>query len=379
MKMSSDNKKTILHIITGTSVGGAESMLYKLVRLDHSSHNVVISLTDWGLFADKISQMGVSVHALKISKNPVSVLKGVFNLLYYCYCYRPNIAVFWMYHSCFSSFLLRLFYWRKLKIIWNIRHTLDNIKNEKKLTRFLIRTLAKFSWFPEKILYNSSVSASKHEKFGFLKSKQEIIFNGFDIDQFKPDLVRRKHFRKTYNFTDADFLIGHAARYHPMKDHLTLIKSFKRVLEKYPKAHLLICGRGVNQNNMSLVKQIHSLGIAKNVYLLGQLIDLRDFYSALDLFVLSSAWGEGFSNVLGEAMACGVPCVATNVGDAARIVGSEECIVNPKMPEALAESILKQINKINGIEKSPSDRVRQHIINSFSLPKIVLQYNKLYQ
>jgi len=271
-----------------------------------------------------------------------------------------------------------LFYWGKTKFVWNLRYTPDNLKAEKKLTATLIKLLAYVSFFPHIIIYNSHVAAQLHEAMGYKKNKTKVIPNGFDIEVFKPSAKLRKQFREANGFSDEALLIGHAARFHPMKDHLGLLTVFKLMLRSNKNLKLLMCGRNVDENNRALRDKISELGLEGKVRLLGEISDLSNFYPAIDLFISPSAWGEGFPNVIGEAMLCGVPCVVTEVGDSGRITQNFAQPVKAGDYEGLAREGLAMLERSSREGDHLQAALREHIVAHYALPTVVRQFNEVF-
>lgn len=173
-------------------------------------------------------------------------------------------------------------------------------------------------------------------------------------------------------------LIGLAARHHPMKDHANFLQAAALTAARRPVARFVLAGVGVDAANAELGRAIAGLGLADRIYLLGERTDMPRFFQGLDIAVLSSAWGEGFPNVMGEAMACGVPCIATAVGDAPEITGQADWIVPPRDPNALAERLqgLIELGREGRVEQGRL--ARQRIVERYSLPAVVTQYEALY-
>ncbi len=363
------NNNIVMHIITGLGVGGAERMLLNLICGDVSHQHIVVSLTEPVFFVNKLREIDVPVFFIKFNKKAFLNFYGGIRLIKLLVRYRPDVALCWMYHSCFLSIFLRVFYWGKIKLIWNIRHTPDRLDSEKKTTARVIRFLRFFSWLPSKIIYNSAISANLHEELGYASGKRIVIPNGFDVDHFKS---------KRFKSVTENFVCGHAARFHPMKDHYNLLQAFSLVLCESPNSRLLLCGRNVDWDNTQLTSWIYQLKLEGRVELLGEVEDMRVFYSSLDLFVLCSAWGEAFPNVVGEAMSCGISCVVTDVGDSGKIVEGLGEVVPPRNSGLLAAAIINSFARIAQMELPLSQAVRNHVIKNYSLPMIVDKYNEIY-
>jgi glycosyltransferase involved in cell wall biosynthesis len=173
-------------------------------------------------------------------------------------------------------------------------------------------------------------------------------------------------------------LVGHVARWHGQKDHPNLIKAVKLVIERYPNVHFVLCGDDINRDNKILSDMIEKEGVKYNVHLMGRRNDINTLMPQFDLYVSSSKAGEAFPMVLGEAMACEVPCVTTDVGDSAYIVGDTGFVVPPENPRALANSIICYISKKFEERERLKKRARERIENHFALDLVMEKYESIY-
>ena len=298
----------IVHVITGLGIGGAEKMLYKLVK-EHSRHNVeiaVISLGALGPIGKEMQSLGVCVEALNMKRGRIPGFSVFMKLVAIIRRRKTEVLQGWMYHGNIAVTIAGLFITPRPKIYWNIRQSLGSIQVETRLTRKLIRIGAFLSRTPTAIIYNSRESARQHTDIGYSNKRSQFIPNGFDISELSYDDSMRMRVRRELGVDDDTTLIGHVARFHPKKDHNTFLEAAKTVLEKKSDVMFLGVGRGVEKNNLSLWRRIEELQLGKSVILLGEKNDVTSLYTALDLFVSSSAWGEGFPNCIGEAMAMGI-------------------------------------------------------------------------
>jgi glycosyltransferase involved in cell wall biosynthesis len=227
---------------------------------------------------------------------------------------------------------------------------------------------------PRAIIYNSHLGARQHEALGFAKEKRHIIDNGFDTDLFKPNRDARLKIRAQLGIADDVPLIGCVARLHPMKDHANFLRAAHKVIGVRPETIFVLVGR--NTETTELVKVICELGLDNNVRALGERSDIPAIMAALDILVLPSAWGEAFPNVVGEAMACGIPCIATDVGDSGRIVGDTGIVVPSRDSDALAQGMLSLLRRPD--RKALGDRARKRIVSEFSLGAMIRNYSDLY-
>ena len=370
----------ILYIISGLPTGGAEMMLYKLLSvIDRDIFEpVVISLTDYGSLGNNIKNLNIPVYKMEMKAgfpNPYKVW-GFIKLIRKI---KPELIQGWMYHGNLAALLAKWVLPNRVFLLWNIRHTPDDLKKEKRLTALVIRLGAKFSSHPDRIIYNSNVSEQKHELLGYDNKNKSIIPNGFNCEQFKPFNNAKSKLRHSLGLKKDTLLIGLVARYHIMKDHITFLHSAGKLNKTYPEIHFVLVGQDVDKNNHFLIKLIEDLKITKNVHLLGKRMDVDEITAGLDIACSSSSWGESFSNAIGEAMACGIPCIVTDVGDSVWIVGETGIVVKPGDRKAFTGAMITLI-KMSFEERLRLGKLaRNRIIKLFSLDPVVKQYEDMYQ
>jgi glycosyltransferase involved in cell wall biosynthesis len=368
--------RRVIFLITGLTTGGAEMMLLKLCsRLDRSRiAPSVISLSDKGVIGARVEALGIPVHTLNIGRSRLS-LAGLLRLRRLVLNLRPNLIQGWMYHGNLAASLAA----GSKPVVWGIRQSLYGLDKERVLTRWVIRLGAVISRSTRAIVYNSRTSARQHEQFGFDASRTQIIPNGFDTEVFRPDENARASIRRELGLSDDAILIGLIGRYHPMKDHRNFLSAAVLLAKKFPNVHFLLAGCEVDVGNTSLGAMIMDFGLGGRVFLLGERKDIPWLNGALDIASSASAWGEGFANVIGEAMSCGVPCVVTDVGDSAWIVGDTGWVVPPRNSEALATAWNNLIALGREGRQALGMQARQRVIENFSLGAVVEQYEDLYE
>lgn len=369
--------KRIIHIITGLSTGGAEMMLYRLlVSSDKSKFDpIVISLTDIGPIGEKIKSLRIPVVSLDMHKgkfNPYYLAKLVFLVGKY----SPNIIQTWMYHADLlgglAGFLLNV------PVVWGIHNSTLLPGASKRTTIWTAKINAKLSYvLPKRIVSCSNKAYWGHIDEGFSESKMCVIPNGFDITVFCVNSIARDYIRSELEISDNEFLIGMIARFDPQKDHGNFVESAKILTKVFPNCRFLLCGDNIDWNNKELSQMIYSNGLEKHFYLLGRREDVNAIQASLDIATLSS-FGEAFPLVIGEAMACGIPCVATDVGDSAYLVGSSGIVVPPKNPQALANAWQTILEKGKDERIALGNAARKRIEEHFSIQKITAMYESLY-
>ncbi len=374
------SKVTILYVITDLHIGGAEKMLYSLLSKMNKQRFAlgVISLMDSGTLGDRLEALGIPVYSLGMIRG-IPSLSATWKLIHLVDDFKPDIIQGWMYHGNLAAQLVKFFNMHKTYVLWSIHHSINSLKYEKKMTQFIIRFGAFLSQFSNQIVFVSRNSKSQHNALQYCSERSCVIPNGFDTSLFKPSVEARSNLRKELGLPENTFLIGSFGRDHPMKDRANFFKAAAQLLKEFPDVNFVLAGTGIDPNNQSIDRLIQDLGIANRIHLLGERNDIPHITPALDIFTSSSAYGEAFPLVVGEAMSCCVPCVVTDVGDSAWIVGDTGLVVQPQDPEALAnawkELIILDCEGRQALGKS----ARSKIIESFSLESVVAQYERLYE
>ncbi|HEY6252380.1 MAG TPA: glycosyltransferase [Candidatus Angelobacter sp.] len=370
----------VLHVITGLASGGAEMMLLKLLSARNKDFDPMVITLDHSerQLEPAISRLGVPVCCLGMRRwlpSPMAAL----TLRRIMQGFRPHVIQGWMPHGNLMASLAGAASRAHVPVLWNIRMSLSEARAEPIRTRAIIRLGAFLSWHPKAIIYNSQSGARQHEAAGYRTTKRVFIPNGFDCQVFQPDENARRKVRGDLGLPEDAFLVGIVARNHPMKDHECFLRAAARVMSRYPRTRFLLIGNGVTAEDARLSKAIAELRLEKNVFLLGQRTDIPRQTAALDVACSSSFWGEGFSNSIGEAMACGIPCVATDVGDNAYVVADTGLIVPPRRPEAFAHALTQLIEAGDEHRRKLGFLARQRIEENFSLATIVRRYEELYR
>ena len=351
-------------------------MLYKLLSaMDRDRFPVqVFSLSDIGATGVRIVRdLGIPVFSLRSASGGASVPAGV-RLLGNLRSGRPHIVQTWMYHAN----LLGGIAGRALgkPVVWNIRR--GSLTHLKRRTLWISRACsAVSSLVPARIVCCSSDALGRHAAAGYARARMTVIPNGFDLASFRPDPSLRQSLRDEFEIRSDTPLFGMVARFDPAKDHETFLRSAALIQRRCPNARFLLCGKDVDSGNRRLTQWVDALGLGGCCTLSGLRDDIPRILAGLDVLVSSSA-SEGFPNVLGEAMACGVPCAATDVGDSALVVGTTGRLVTPGNPEALAAACLELIEMGSRSRAELGARARLRIETHFSMPAIAAQYQDLY-
>ena len=368
----------IFHLITDLDRGGAETALCRLLGglVREGFDCRVASLIPAGPVAEDIRNLGVPVEELGMRRGRPS-LAAVTGLAGMLRAFRPHVLQTWLYHADLLG-LVAARLARVPVVAWNLRCALMELEHYSRVTTITRKACATLSRRPAVVVANSHAAVDYHKSLGYRPRRWEVIPNGFDLDAFRPDPEARTALRHQLHIPEDAPLVGLAARYDHMKGHEVFCRAASRILDHTPEAHFALCGDGITPDNSELVELLHDSGLGKSVHLLGRLDHMPWFFSALDV-ACSSSHGESFSNVLGEALACGTPCVATDVGDSARIVGDAGAIVPTRDPEALASALNTLLDMDPTARRELGDVGRKHVEEHYSLSAIVAQYATMYR
>ncbi|SDX79240.1 glycosyltransferase [Salimicrobium album] len=357
--------KKVIHIITGLGSGGAENMLYKLVKYSNRSlyHHEVISLVSEGVMEKRIKAEGITVHSINLSK------KNLFRSLLKVreICKNFDIINTWLYHADFFGFIVAKILLSNKKLIWNIRHSnLDKHAN-KSLTLKIMKMNSLLSRYVNCITFNSNEALLNHVKVGYAEEKSLVIPNGFELDKFKFNQEDRMKVRKGLSLHENDKVFITVGRWHVQKDYHTLMKALHELKLKKVEFKFLMVGTNLENSNKELVALITKYNLINDVFLLGRRNDIPALLSAADVYV-SSSIGESFSNAIGEAMASELHCVVTDVGDSKMMIGETGKIVNPRDHFNMALELMYFINRPE-IERNRD--ARERVIERYEVQSVV--------
>jgi len=368
----------IIHVINGLSQGGAEGMLERLMLgLDRCVFDQgVVSLTDRGLFGNTIEAAGIPLTCLEM-RGFLSIPRTLFRLRRVIASHRPDIVQTWLYHADLLG-LLAARWAGDAAVSWNIRCAHLPPRDAALSTRWLLLLLTRLSALPEVVLFNSTSGQRSHRSIGYRTRAEATIPNGFNLRTWRPDVIRRERFRAEVSVSDGTFLVGMVARYHPIKDHRCFLAAAARILSCRTDIRFALAGPEINWSNTALVTDIERFGLRDNVILLGARSDMSCVMAGLDCLVLTSI-SEGFPNVIGEAMASGVPCVSTDVGDARLIIADTGTVVAVGAVEGIADGVLKLMTNTPEERVKLAARCRARIAENFGLDYVVARYADLYK
>lgn len=355
-------------------------MLCKLLsRMDREVFaNHVVSLTIGGPMAGRIESLGVGVRSLGMRRGVPDPM-AIWRLKMLIKQVRPDIIQTWMYHAdLIGGIAARLA--GKIPVVWNIRHSNLDSGDNKKTTLWTAKACALSSkTIPERIVCCSEASRRIHYQIGYNNDRMLVIPNGFDLEAFQPDKEARDSFCHGLGIDQGALLLGMAARFNPQKDHYTLIQAAGILKEQGLDLRIILCGKDIDWDNAQLKSWIKEADLEDGFFLLGPRDDMPRITAALDIALLSSAHGEGFPNVLGEAMACGVPCVATDVGDSGEIIGDTGFVVPPRSPQFLAEALQEMVKLGPDGRGRLGQKARHRVRERFALGRVAGMYENLYK
>jgi glycosyltransferase involved in cell wall biosynthesis len=368
----------VMHIITTLGPAGAENMLCRIAAgMDRTRFdNEVVSLTGILDLAGRMQSIGVRVRTLGMKKaipNPLLVIQ----LARWIRESKPDVIHTWMYHAnLIGSLAARLA--GNAPVVWAIHHNAYDPRVDKRRTMLVNRACAFLSRkCAARVVFCSEASLRTHKKLSYAAEKLEVIPNGFDLEQVKPDPAARESLRAELGIARDAIVIGFAARFHPHKDHHNFIQAAERLHKLRPDAHFLLFGMGITWENAQLARWIDSAKIRESCHLLGLRQDISRLFSGMDIATTASR-SEAFPIVVGEAMACETPCVVTDVGDSALIVENTGSVVAPEDPHALAEAWRSLIDAGPAVRRRLGIAARDRVQRHFSLSAVVESYQKIY-
>lgn len=369
---------TVMHIINGLGAGGAERVLTRIAC--HNTRNagrdiprqIVVSLMDEGVYGSDLLDAGVELHCLGMKSGIRDLPGATLRLTRLMRKIKPDAMMSWLYHSDFIATLAAILSGCGTKrLAWNIRCAEMNLEQYGRSTRIVLGLLAKMSGRPAVIAANSHAGQQHHIKCGYHPKKWAFLPNGFDTEEWQPDPHAKTRLCKELGIAPSKHLIGMVARKDPAKDHVTLFEAIRLVRIKGHDAHLVLIGQ--NTQELAFADEL-----APHVSALGLRRDVAQLVPAFDIAVLASTFGEGFPNVIGEAMACGVPAIGNDVGDVADILGSTGKTVPQLSPDKLAKAIEELLTEDIDSRTYRKMASRKRIIDHYSLDAMNARYLALW-
>ena len=370
--------KRIGFVTTGLGVGGAETMLFRVVtRLDRTRFDpMIVSVMDDGEYGAAFRLAGIPVTSIGFS-NRLPTPPRIARLVRTVRRFQPDALMGWMYHGNLAASLGRAWGAPRAGLAWNIRHSVYDLASEGFLTRNLIRLGARASSRVDATVYVSEVSRRQHVGLGYASRTAVVIGNGIDPPEPITPAERRAT-RVELGFAPSDVVVGHVARFHAMKDHVSFLRAATIAIATDPAIRILLVGRDVTPDNPILRPLLTAPVLAGRVVALGERRDVPRLLGAMDVFCQSS-FSEGFPNAVLEAAVAGLPCVATDVGASSEIAGDGALLVPPRDPDALARAILDVAGRGPDGRTRLGAAAREHATERYSLGSVVDRYSDLLE
>jgi glycosyltransferase involved in cell wall biosynthesis len=355
--------------------GGAQRQIVELSKaLAEAGHDVILmSCYDGGVFSEDIKSHA-KVKYISLNK------KGSWDVFGFLFCFllelrkiRPDVIYGFLslanIISVFAKILLP-----KVKVVFGVRASNMDLKKYGLSIRIAFQLECILSRFADSVIANSVAGKVEYQKVFSSSHEIRVVQNVINAEIFKPDPGKRVKQRTSWNVSDKDILIGIAGRVDPMKGYSVFLQAAAIAVQKHQNVYFVCVGDGPEVYAMELKVLANELGVSDRIIWTGFNQDMSQVYNALDMFTSASFFGEGFSNAVGEAMATGIPCVVTDVGDSALIVGDTGIVVFPGDPVSLAsgwEEFLSEKKNIN------SQKIRKKIVDEFDLKKLIKRTEKI--
>ena len=369
----------VCHIIVGLNVGGAELMLKRLIESHQGNRkyrHTVISLTGVGTVGLQLRTDGIDVVAMEMN-SPLDIPGVLWRMVRYIRESQPNVVQTWMYHADLLGGLAARFAGNR-HVIWGIRTTEVTAGGSRATA--VVRKLCAWlsSSVPHTIVCAAEASHSTHIAVGYDASRMVVVPNGFDLARLQATSAQREALRLQSGFGQGILVIGYLGRFHLAKDQENFVRAAGVVAQKYSNARFLMVGRDLDANNALLTKWIDATGHADRFVLLGERPDVPLCLSAMDIFCLSSRT-EGFPNVVAEAMAMGLPCVVTDVGDAAMLLAGNGVVVPKEDSGALSLGLEQLLQMSPQARHLIGQKAKERMQSEFSLDRAREQFEAVYQ
>lgn len=353
-------------------------LLKVLEHIDRQRFNpCVVSLTASSELASRIAALGIPVQTVNMNGS-LADLRAFFQLVRLVKEFQPNVVHTWMYHAdLFGGLAAKLA--GVSSLAWCLRNSNLDSDKSKFSTRVIVRLSAWLSpWLPNLIISCSEQARLIHVERGYAAAKMVVIPNGFDLSRFKPDSDARANVRSELGLANDVLLVGLIGRFDPQKNHTGFFYAAGQLHRRLPQVHFLLAGKGIDRENYALVQVATDAGVQSHCHLLGSRDDIPRLMAALDVLA-SSSYGEAFPNVLGEAMACGVPCVVTDVGDSAYIVADTGKIVAGGDMNGLADAIQEILSLSSDEKRNLGEKARERVATLFKIGQVVHAYQRCYE
>jgi glycosyltransferase involved in cell wall biosynthesis len=373
------NSIHVFFLIRSLNIGGTERQLVELVKgLDKTRFKVTVGIFyNEGALIKEIEGIP-GIHVISLNK------RGRWDLVRFI-CHFIKILTTLKPHILYSFLpdanlvgLISGRIARVKQIVWGVRASNMDVSRYGWLAGISLRLSIFLSRFPDAIIANSVAGKEFHRSIGYSTNRMMVVPNGIDTDRFKPDHSAGLRVRDEWNIDEETIAIGLVGRLDPMKDHTTFLQAVKIFNQEERSVRFVCIGDGKEPYKSEIHSLCMTLGLNGSLIWTGERYDMIVVYNAMDIVTSSSSFGEGFPNVIGEAMACGVPCVATDVGDSAIIVGETGIVVPPKDPQALADGWRSMLKRLNDKSYSIKEMARARIVSHYSSEIFIQKTSKKF-
>jgi len=369
----------IFLLIRSLNIGGTERQIIELVKgLDNNRFDITIGLFySEGALIEEIKSMPW-IHVVLLKKSGRwDIIRFVFRFIKLLKALQPDILYSFLPDANIVGLIAGRLSGVK-RVVWGVRASNMDVSRYDWLARISLRLSAFLSRFPDAIIANSFGGIKFHRNIGYNTNRMMIIQNGIDIDRFKPDHSAGLRVRDEWSIDEKKVLIGLVGRLDPMKDHTTFLQAVKTFDKEERSVRFVCIGYGKEPYKSEIHSLCRRLGLDGSLIWTGERYDMNVVYNAMDIVTSSSSFGEGFPNVIGEAMACGVPCVVTDVGDSAIIVGETGIVVPPKDPQALADGWRSMLKRLNDKSYSIKEKARARIVSHYNSEIFIQKTSKKF-
>lgn len=362
----------ILHLIPTLNFGGAEMMLFKLSKhIDKKKFKtLIVCLKDLGHLEKKFQKENIDIINLNLDSR-LFIFFIIPKLKKIIYEFKPDVIMSWLQLSYFLGIFIKVIF-PNIKLIWNIRYSKLTLQNIGIKNVLISRLLGLFSFIPDTIVYNSEIGLSEHKKIGYKTKNNIIIPNGFDTKLFKPDENKRQKIRKQFKIKVSDFVIGFISKDQLIKGIDIFLTATEQMCSRYSNIKFIMIGKDFTKQNKKLENFININNLQERFYLLGDISKINNYITTFDILTLTSR-SEGFPNVIGESMSCGIPCVSTDVGDCKKIIGQTGLIVKQNQND-----IVNAWDKLYSLPSNDFSEIkrnaRSRILKNYQITKVVSQY-----
>lgn len=366
------SKSKIIHIINSLEIGGAENVLFNLIEDNSNKEILIICLIKKGFYGKILEKQGYRVFNINLKKD-IFIFSKLFKLIFLLIKFKPKTVHTWLNHSNLLGGIFAKILGIK-NIFWSIHHDYEYSNLFMMLEIKLLSILSHF--IPNKIIYCSKSSRVNHLANGFKKDDAILIENGVCISKFKYNNKLRNILRDEFKIKKNCLVLGNISRYHPIKDHYTLLNAFSKLKQNNVNFKAILVGKGLTEENNKLTSIINKYNLQENIILYGPCKEVYKIINAFDLTILSSK-SESFPITLIESMSCGIPCISTDVGDAKNIIGNSGWTIEKENYLALAYCINNIYNQ-QYLLKEKSKLAERRVKNFFNVKHTNDKYKKLY-